>query len=350
MECSKTGFVGSILVATIAACSSPATLEGLSTGGTTIVGGTGGHTVLTVSNGGTSTAQHGSGGAAGAGSGGTVGVGGVVPRASGGVAHGSGGAVGIGGTVSRASGGASPSAGSGGVAGPGADAAPVTVRPPCLKDPQQVLMAGDSYVAAPSYVGKAIVAAAAADGTLSASQSYQNLAVPGTTVNSGQIPGQLDTALANYPKLKTMIADGCGNDIIQSIVCLAAGSDRVSYCTDIVDQCVKNFKAMGEKAQAAGVTDVILFQYPDNVPIGGADILRYGVEQAKKAAAELTTAEYRVYLVDTAPLMKDHPSWYVDGLIHVNADGAKLIGDAIYGLMKSNCIAQPESRGCCQSW
>jgi hypothetical protein len=225
-----------------------------------------------------------------------------------------------------------------------------TAKPPCLKNPNQVAMLGDSYVAAPSYIGRAIVSAAIADGALASGQSYQDLSVPGTTVNSGQIPGQLDTALARNPKLKTVITNGCGNDIIQSVVCLAPGSDQISTCRDIIDNCVAKFRAMGEKAKAAGVTDSIIFQYPDNVPIGGADILRYGVEQGKKAAAEMTTADYRVYLVDVAPLMKDHPDWYLDAVIHVDSRGAKLIGDAIYELMKDHCIAQPESSGCCQPW
>lgn len=225
-----------------------------------------------------------------------------------------------------------------------------TVKPPCLKDPNQVAMLGDSYVAFPSYIGPAIVSAAVTDGALASGKSYLDLSVPGATVNSGQIPGQLDSALARYPKLKTVITDGCGNDIIQSVVCLSPGSDQNSTCTGIIDNCVAKFRAMGDKAKAAGVTDSIIFQYPDNVPIGGADILRYGVAQGKKVAAEMTTADYRVYLVDTAPLMKDHPDWYVDAVIHVNSNGAKLIGDAIYKLMKDHCIAQPESSGCCQPW
>ncbi len=225
-----------------------------------------------------------------------------------------------------------------------------SVKPPCLKDPNQVAMTGDSYVAAPSYIGKAIVAAALADRALASGQSYQDLSVPFTTINSGQIPSQLDSALTKYPKLKTLITDGCGNDIIFSVVCLAAGSDKNSACTDIIKGCITNFEAMGQKAKAAGATDVIIFQYPDNVPIGGADILKYGVEEGKKSAAAMTTADFRTYLVDVAPLMKDHPDWYSDALIHVNSSGAKLIGDAIYKLMKDNCIAQPESSGCCQPW
>lgn len=232
----------------------------------------------------------------------------------------------------------------------GANDAGDRVKPPCLKDPKQVAMLGDSYVAAPSFIGPAIVSAAVSDGALAPGQSYQDLSFPGTTVNSGQIPGQLDSALASYPKLKTVILDGCGNDIIQSIICLVPGADQISACTDIINNCIARFRAMGEKAKAAGATDSIIFQYPDNVPIGGADILRYGVEQGKRVAAEMTTADYRVYLVDTAPLMKDHPDWYVDGLIHVDSRGAKLIGDAIYELMKDHCIAQPESSGCCQPW
>jgi hypothetical protein len=118
----------------------------------------------------------------------------------------------------------------------------------------------------------------------------------------------------------------------------------------MVANIISTYKTMAAKAKAAGVTDTIYFLYPENVPIGGAEINHYSVIEGQKVAQEITTADFRGYLVDTAPLMKDHPTWYVDGLIHVNADGAKLIGDAIYKVMKDNCIAQPESRGCCAPW
>ena len=222
-----------------------------------------------------------------------------------------------------------------------------TIRPPCLKSPRQVAMLGDSYVAAPSFIGQSIVAAAVADRALQSGQSYTDYSVPGTTLLSGQIPGQLDQALRAYPELKTVISDGGGNDIIGSVTCLNDGAAADRMCMMLVGQLIDAYKGMAMKAKAAGVTDFIIFLYPDNVPIGGADILRYSVKAGRELETQLTTPDFRVYLLDTAPLMKDHPTWYVDGLIHVNADGSKLIGDAVYKIMKDNCIAQPESSGCC---
>ena len=202
---------------------------------------------------------------------------------------------------------------------------------------------------APSWVGRAVAEAAIADGALQPGESYADYSVPGATVLTGQIPGQLDRALADNPNVKTYIGTGCGNDVIASIVCLLPGSTQNAVCTDIIAQCTQAFMDMGERAQAAGVTDAIVFYYPDNVPGGGAEIAQYGAQEAAAATASYSTPEFRAYFVDSIPLMQSHPDWYAD-LIHVNADGAKLIGDAIYQIMKDNCIAQPESSGCCEPW
>lgn len=202
---------------------------------------------------------------------------------------------------------------------------------------------------APSWIGRAIAEAAVADGALQPGQTYADYSIGAATVLSGQIPGQLDRALADNPNVKTYIGTGCGNDIIGSLVCLMPGSTQNTTCTDIIARCSQAFMDMGDRAKAAGVTDSILFYYPDNVPGGGAEIAQYGAEEAAASSAALSTPEFRAYFVDTIPLMQSHPDWYLD-IIHVNAQGAQLIGDAIYQVMKDNCIAQPESSGCCEPW
>jgi hypothetical protein len=264
-----------------------------------------------------------------------AGVGGVPVAGSGGVVAGSGGVV----------------AGSGGgdVGGTGGT---VDIRPPCLKDPSQVVLLGDSYMNAPAYVGRAIVAAAVADGALRPGQTYKDYSDPGTLVTDGAIPGQLDRALRENPNVKTYIATGCGNDILIGgavLGCLFDGASTNPVCTEIIAMCTQAFKDMAIKASAVGVTDAIVFYYPDNVPGGGGDIARYGSQAAAEGVAEVSTPEFRAYFVDSIPLLKDHPDYFSD-LIHVDQRGAKLIGDAVYQVMKDHCIAQPESSGCCEPW
>jgi hypothetical protein len=278
-----------------------------------------------------------------AGIGGVVaGIGGVV-AGIGGVVAGSGGVVaGTGGVVAGTGGG-----GDGGTGGT------VDIRPPCLKDPSQVVTLGDSYMNMPSWIGREIAAAAVADGALQPGQTYRDYSAPGTMVVDGVIPGQLDRALADNPGgVKTYIVDGCGNDVmILGLLagCLGAGASTNAFCTDIIAQCTQAFIDMGDRAKAAGVTDAIVFTYPDNVPGGGAEIAQYGVEQGKTATAGYSTPVFRAYFIDTIAIMQGHTDWYQD-IIHVDQRGAQAIAQAIYKVMKDNCIAQPESSGCCEPW
>jgi hypothetical protein len=339
----RIGIVGLVLL--IAACSGDDDDTSAGIGGTSLVGETTGSVTGLGGAGGTTA---GSGGATLAGSGGAK------PTGSGGGVAGSGGAgsggakSGGGGATAGSSGAVAGSSGAiAGTNGAGGTGGMTTNKPPCLTNPDQVAMLGDSYVAAPSFIGPAIVEAAIADGALQAGQSYKDYSVPGTLMLNGQIPGQMDQALADNPDLQTIITDGGGNDIIGSVVCLADGSTQNPDCVKIVTDIVDMMQDMAAKAKAAGVTDIIYFLYPDNVPIGGAEILSYAVEEGEKLVQELMAPDFRVYLVDTRPIMKDHPDWYVDLLIHVNADGAKLIAEEIYRVMKTHCIAQPPSSGCC---
>lgn len=236
---------------------------------------------------------------------------------------------------------------------------PVTggsTRPPCLRSPSQVVAIGDSYVSLPVMLVPRIEALAQAAGALSFGQSYRDYSAPGTTLGSpswpGSIPPQLDAALADDANIAAIIMDGGGNDIIASLEsilagCLDPGADQNPTCTGIIDGVVDMARQMANQAKSRGVHDVIYFLYP-HVPIGGDSILDYSVERGKRMAAEVSTSTFRVHLIDTRAAFEGHPEYFDLDPVHANDAGGDVIASLVWQTMKSQCIAQPASSGCCQ--
>lgn len=242
-------------------------------------------------------------------------------------------------------------------AGMGGDAAlPTnTVKPACLKKPSQVVAIGDSYVALPVVLIPKVEALATSAGALTSGQHYRDYSAPGTTLGSptapGSIPPQWDMAKRADPDIKVIIMDGGGNDILanaDSIFggCLDPGASKNKTCTDIIEGAIGMARKLALDAKAAGVQDVIYFLYP-HVPVGGDEILDYSVDEGKKMAAEVSTEVFRVHLVDTRPPFMGHPEYFDLDPIHANEAGAQQIAKLVWDTMKSKCIAQPASSGCC---
>jgi hypothetical protein len=235
----------------------------------------------------------------------------------------------------------------GGMTGGGAS------KPPCLKKPSQVVAIGDSYVSLPVVLIPKVEALAVAGGALMSGQHYRDYSAPGTTLGSpslpGSIPPQWDMAKRADPDVKTIIMDGGGNDILIDIFgpCLSDGAATMSYCTDIIKGCMDVVRKMAMDAKAAGVRDIIYFLYP-HVPIGGAEILDYSVQEAKKMAAELASPTFRIHMIDTVPAFLGHDEYFGLDPIHANDAGGQVIAKLIWEKMKSECIAQPASSGCCE--
>ena len=234
-------------------------------------------------------------------------------------------------------------AGTGAIAGMGAAGSePVTppANMPCIGNANEVLVVGDSYVAYANPLVPPLEADATQDGQLAAGQHYRNLAVPGTFI--AQIENQWKSGKAGS---KYVIMDGGGNDILLGAPqCLAAGSDTVKGCTDIVDRAVETGQRMFDDMKASGVAGVVYFFYP-HVPAGGDDILDYAVPLIQERCAGASTDTFSCTFVDTRAAFMGHPEHFFGDGIHPSASGATLLASLVWDAMKDSCIGQ--ASGCC---
>jgi hypothetical protein len=86
--------------------------------------------------------------------------------------------------------------------------------------------------------------------------NYRHYSLSGTTLLSGQIPGQYTRAKSANPKILTAIMTGGGNDIMFSGSCNTAES-----CEAAVKEIVAAWDKLWTQMAMDGVKDVILIQY-----------------------------------------------------------------------------------------
>ena len=245
-------------------------------------------------------------------------------------------------------------------------------KPPCLKDANQVILLGDSYVYWPSHTFPSDLAQAAGNGAVGVWDNPYTLggrlyAVGGYSMASGGIgfiPPELDTAIAADPDIIAIVMDGGGNDILVPDATLAGSSDcknssmtpPAAVCQQIVQMAMDAATAMMQNAADHGIKDVIYFFYPDvpsNTTLGGTSpstILDWAYPMVKDLcdqAINNTNGKLHCHFLDTRPIFEGHSDWYAVGDIHENSTGSKAIADAVLQIMKDKCIAQPESSGCC---
>jgi hypothetical protein len=279
---------------------------------------------------------------------------------------GTGSAAGSSGTSAAGSGGMAVAAGSGGMAGmpmqaAGSGGSAGSPPPPstraksaCLKKASQVIFIGDSYInydVAHTLLSTLIEQRAVMDGALKSGDHYRNYAVPGTALAApnllGMIPPQWDQAVSEDPDIKFVIMDGGGNDVlIDNMQCLAAGSDKDPGCQQVVADTLRVGSELITKIKMHGVSDGIYFFYP-HVPAGGNDINDYSLKMLQSQSAALASDTFHTYVLDLIPIFEGHPDYIASDDIHANDVGENKIADAIWKIMKDNCIAQPESSGCC---
>lgn len=233
-------------------------------------------------------------------------------------------------------------------------------EPPCVTKGSQVVVLGDSYMnlgdttAMPHLYVEQL---ARADGSLGATDAYRLYAVPGTSMATGQIPAQLTQAIAADPNIKLVIMTGGGNDIlINHRECLFDGSSLNPACQQVVEDGIVAAEGMMKTAANAGISDVVFFFYPHVVPgfLTGPDpneILDYAyplVQASCDGASQLTGGRVRCHFIDLRPLFAGKEAQYIkpDG-IHPTAEGARVIGTAIWNKMEQNCLGQGPSAGCC---
>jgi lysophospholipase L1-like esterase len=303
-------------------------------------------------------------GAAGAGAAGTLGVAGSSAAGSG-VAGSTVGVAGSGGMSAVAgSGVAGAAAGSGGASGAAAGssgaagmAAPAFKRP-CVAAGKEVWFIGDSYsnyFVAHSPLATLVGDRAKKDMALKSTDSYRDLAVAGTTLAAppAAIQGQWNDNKSMKP-IKVVVMTGGGNDVlINNPQCRPEGSEKQAECMMVVQASLDVAKEMFASMKTEGVTDVIYFWYP-HIPGGaltggetGTSISDYTYPMLEAVAKAATTDTFHVFMVPTVAIFEGHPEYFFSDGLHANDTGEGKIADAVWSVMKDNCIGQAAASGCC---
>lgn len=299
-----------------------------------------------------------------------AGAGGAAGRSTGGVESAAGGAIdliegGEGGsnTVAGAGGAAGQDEGDGGDeqgdAGEDPDGGPDTQTRRCRSTGSQVVLVGDSYI---SWITHNFPE----DMNAVVGQTVHNYAIGGFSMASGGlglIPPQLDLAIETDPDILIVVMSGGGNDIlIPDILQFPEGgrckeepdSASIPDCQAIVNLAVDTAVENMDKLVDAGIPDVIYFFYPQvpstwlaSNPNG---ILGYALPLAQKAcdgAYARTDGKLTCHFVDLNPVFEGHPEYFAEADLHPSPEGSAAMADKIWEVMVDNCIAQPESSGCC---
>lgn len=278
---------------------------------------------------------------------------------AGGAAAGTGGvAEGVGGAGGMAAGaaGTAPAAGSGGAAG--GEGSSEAFKRPCIQSGQEVVFIGDSYsdyAIAHQPLASFMEELAVQDGALMAGDSYRNLAVAGTTLATppAAIPGQWTDAMSSTP-IKLVVMTGGGNDVlIDNTQCRADGAEEREDCQTVVANSLSKAEELFASMQETGVSDVMYFWYP-HIPGGaltgyetGSTISDYTYPMLEALAESASTDTFHVSMVPTVAIFEGHPEYFYSDGLHANDTGEAKIAEAIWQAMKSSCIGQAASGGCC---
>jgi lysophospholipase L1-like esterase len=192
----------------------------------------------------------------------------------------------------------------------------------------QVAVIGESFIAASHGITKQIESNAKAAGSLAMGEQYVDKSVSGTLLSGGgadAIPKQYDKAKAGGA-IKYVLMDGGGNDCLQ-----ANNGDAALAAAQTLFQTMATDKV--EKVQ--------YFFYPDPLGSFASGTLKTCLDALRpkmKALCEGLTAP-KCYWLDLRTVWNGHSEYTSDG-IHPTPAGDKATGDAIWGEMKKNCIAQ----------
>jgi hypothetical protein len=259
------------------------------------------------------------------------------------------------GTAGSGAGGTSGASGTGGSGG-------ISEPPPCASKPSQTVLIGDSYVNWVTHSFRADLARLTGE-------SWRLYASGGAAMASGGIgtliPQQFENALRADSDIRVVVMDGGGNDILLPAPSWAGGSecnDRMDspslpVCRQIVQASIERERALMDRMADVGVRDVVFFFYPivpNGTVLGGrypnaiSAWARPQVREQCDGTYQRTGGRLRCHFVDMVPVFEGHPEYFSTGDIHPDTSGSAAMARAVWDTMKSACIAQDASSGCCQ--
>ncbi len=238
---------------------------------------------------------------------------------------------------------------------------------PCIDDPNDVVLMGDSYV---DWITHTFVADIRAE----SGQQWPSYAVGATSMATGgvgRIPDQLGMALADNPEIKAIIMTGGGNDILvadtvmfpDAAMCTSTpDAPMIEDCQTIIQLALDKASMLMDETADAGVRDVVYFFYP-HIPGGGLvsgmypnAILDYALPRAREvceSSLERTAGRMKCHFIDMVPVFEGKSGLFADALseagdgIHPNSMGSKVMAKEVWRVMKQDCVGQPSSSGCC---
>jgi hypothetical protein len=259
----------------------------------------------------------------------------------------------------------------------------VSAPPSCVKGqvtPSQVVMLGDSYMAATNgNVGANIVADAQKAGALPAGKTYREYYIAAASLNnsSGQlnIPYQYNTmaktdvTVTNPKDIQVVIMDGGGNDVlINSRGCLSDATTAAlmadTVCQAAVTGAGNTMETLWKQMATDGVKHIVYYFYPHldtnggvllPTPAPGVDLVDdEGAANYQKlccgASFTPTVQNYSCTgdapgttctFIDTRPAFEGHQvDWIQADKVHPNAMGSTTIANLTWDAMVANCIAQ----------
>jgi hypothetical protein len=192
----------------------------------------------------------------------------------------------------------------------------------------QVAVIGESFIAATHGITQQIEKQAKANGSLAQSEKYIDNSVSGTLLSGSDpnaIPNQYKKA-AQAGMIKYVLMDGGGND------CLQANNG---------DAALTAAQALFPNMAKDGVEKVVYFFYPDPLGSFASGSLKTCLDALRpkmKALCDGLTAP-KCYWMDLRTVWNGHSEYTQDG-IHPTSAGSIATGDAIWEVMKTNCVAQ----------
>jgi hypothetical protein len=268
----------------------------------------------------------------------------------------------------------------------------VSAPPSCVKGqvkPEQVVMIGDSYMAAAfGNVGANIVADAHMAGALPAGKNYREFYVAGSSMNGSMgsnlnIPYEYNTeakgnvadnnglTVTNPKDIQVVIMDGGGNDVlINQRSCLMDATEAAlmadTACQTAVSNAAATMDTLWKQMASDGVKQIVYYFYPHLNTAGGGFLttpapgvnlvddegaLSYqkiccGSTFTPTASAPTCTGNapgIQCTYVDTRPAFEGKVAQYINGgldNVHPNAMGSMVIANLVWAAMVQNCVAQ----------
>ncbi len=237
----------------------------------------------------------------------------------------------------RCEGGSCRLAASASESGGGADDSSADGSPACAAshlDANEVVVLGDSFLAASHQITAYLEAHARLAGALSEGYRYRDysLITENTFVVMGEgISGQFEGAIAEAPA-RVVIMNGGGGDVL-----LGVCDPPLDQCPAIVDS-VDVFEGLLTRMSENGVEDVVFVGYPDPVPETikeKMDVLR------PLLVAACESSPVPCHWVDLRESFVGHYDDYVEpGGLNPTSAGSEAAAAAIWDTMQRECIAQ----------